>query len=370
MNREISKKLSKATCRGIWDWIIQVILWLAIALTIYLMNFNQLVQQDDGPIKYFRRFVTLLIAIIIYVANNIFFSTTFKFLYNEKDSDTLLQVLRGLVSHPPEISFFIEYLEKTQTNCSTSNNETIPNDITTRLTKATSLSDSKDFKYYSARDISGVLRFDKDKNPEKKFFADLSLTLEVNFADSITRYEYEKEKKDFVNPSKFRGEEYKFKERKTIKKLFKEKLIKITDDPPVFAKWYIYITFVFLGIVEFYKLYIKHITITDNFTIKKIISIEGNLDKEEYNEQNPALELYGNIHQFETFVWFNKNFVKKQFTPEEIQKSKRYEEGRQMSESLDSYDEDYNGTGGESGGRLENYYYETYNSVSNNVEEP
>ena len=60
----------------------------------------------------------------------------------------------------------------------------------------------------------------------------LELNEEINFADSITHYDYENEKTNFCRRNRFRDVFFIFKENKQIPGVKKYSLVKISNEDP------------------------------------------------------------------------------------------------------------------------------------------
>ena len=99
-----------------------------------------------------------------------------------------------LFQTPPEINFHCEcYHMVTRIHTSVDKDGHVNTYTTTE--KVVTYREIYKLPYYSARDVSGLFYLNCERaNIEKKYYIKLELKEEINFADAISLYDYEKEK--------------------------------------------------------------------------------------------------------------------------------------------------------------------------------
>ena len=339
-----SSKISYNKCRNVWDWIIQISLWLtAIILIIYasVTNNKKTLMYESitfGPLL----FGFFLILYIIYIINNIAFSNTFKFLYNQAKSDTLYKVLQSFVQKSPELVFIIECEREeadaqnnslTLQNVMNESDENLP-----KMTRVVTFTDQKKFKYYCWRDVSGCFEIDGKKFKEdQKFYINLTLKEDIDFADPITHLDYKTQKDEFIQKNRFKDIKFDQNETKRSSEKMQNQLIKLNEETPKSVKWYYYVVFVAICFAELYKIYIVYFTIKQTFTIKKLISSRNNLKEEDYKDNSPSLNIFGKVFTFENTFKVNNKLKVKSPTKEEIEKANEYVDSIKEESKEDEY---------------------------------
>ena len=163
-------------------------------------------------------------------------------------------------------------------------------------------------------------------NKCKKRFVSLKLDFELNFADTITMYDYIKQKNDYCNENKWRDEHLDFTEMRSIPDTFHEKLIKIDNDVPMYLQWYVFVGFLLCGIVELYKLFMQLFIIRERYVIRKLISSRNVVDNCEYDQLKPKISVFGDIVDVETKCKVVTGVDKVEPTEEEITAAKKYQQ--------------------------------------------
>ncbi len=237
----------------IWCWIIQIL--VIVFLVLLILTIKDSVWA-------------LFVFIFCYLA---YFITNLRsdaccYLLSGHDTTSIHDLLKTLFKNPLNISFECEcYHYVTRTYRSSVG--------TTRSTyKIVTYRGSEAFNYYSWRDISGVFQLESNKviQSEKKSFIRLKLNYLFEFADDINARDYLKQRSKFEISYGSIDTHFRFWENNTLDNFSDFNLVRITDSNPCFVSkyWFIFFTFI-IPIVEFYKLYIDSICISEEFKIKK-----------------------------------------------------------------------------------------------------
>ena len=146
------------------------------------------------------------------------------------------------------------------------------------------------YEIKSSRDISGNFIVNT-KNKNKKIIF-LKLKLDIIFDDENTSIDYLYKKYKFIKDNNEEEENCEIKEEIKIKDMKKYNMMKIYDDDSVLVNPYIFIILIFLIFVELYKIYLYYISIYEEFTIRKVISLRNDLSQfQEYNKYNPKVKI-------------------------------------------------------------------------------
>ena len=168
----------------------------------------------------------------------------------------------------------------------------------TRTVKVVTHRQSLNFNYRYYRDISGRLIFNPDeKIMNHKYYIYLKIINKAYLSDenSISHYE---SLKNTLEANRNRDTYFSFYENVDIEGQPNEYFIKRKDKDSWFVNSFWYIIFTMLTFAEPYKLYIKIITYCHVFEIKKVISIENNVNLDQrFDSFKPSLYIrYGNQH--------------------------------------------------------------------------
>jgi hypothetical protein len=127
-----------------------------------------------------------------------------------------------------------------------------------------------------------------------KKFVFLKLKIDIIFDNENTSIDYINKKGKFINDNNEEDQDCEIKEEIKIKEMNKYNMIKIYDDDSILVNFYIFILLTLLSFVEFYKIYLNYISIYEEFTIRKVISLINDLSQsQEYNKYNPDVKIMG-----------------------------------------------------------------------------
>ena len=198
-----------------------------------------------------------------------FCSPILKYLFNKEIEKTIVEKMESLFRKNPSIKLKsnIKHNNKYKTN-------------------------SYKYNIKSSRDISG--NFILNINGKNKKFVFLKLKLDIIFDNENTSIDYINKKGKFINDNNEEDQDCEIKEEIKIKEMNKYNMIKIYDDDSILVNFYIFILLTLLSFVEFYKIYLNYISIYEEFTIRKVISLINDLSQsQEYNKYNPDVKIMG-----------------------------------------------------------------------------
>jgi hypothetical protein len=291
-----AKKTSCArSCRRVWSIIVLILLWASIIFTIIVGTSSN--QDALG--------VAIGFLVFFYLAYTITAccSPTCSYLFNKHKADSIHDYMRSLFSSPPKVTWHIEcYHYETRTHHHKKSDGTTETRHETH--KVVTYRESEDFNYYSWRDISGLFLLDSHKifRSHNKVYIKLELEQDINFADDITKLDYQKQKDNFYYRNRWRDVHVDLREVRHVPGFNQFNMVRISNvHPPCVNKW-MYLFFVFvIPLVDLYKMYVDQFCVEQDYSIKKVISSRFNLNQPQYAEpyQNfvPALVIFDQPRQ-------------------------------------------------------------------------
>ena len=295
--------------------IFQILIWIVIVYTILNPDFYPL----------------LIFAYIIYVIIELC-SPTGLFLLNKKSTNSLYNTLKEIFISPPVLQLTVScfHMEKRTEKTTTKEGKEIKKEIQER--KET-YNERRDFPYYSFRDISGLFRIDLDNEVfRNKIYIKLTLDTMISFGDSISYYDYQNFKNNFIFENQKRDDKMDFRENFYISNLSKNNLIKIKDEEPFYINYFWFLICTLLTMSLPYEIIFNRISIEGKYQIKKIISTRYNLNSYEYDgmygNSIPAIKLGNDTYNFDTndYGYYNPDAEINLPTLEELENAKQYEE--------------------------------------------
>jgi hypothetical protein len=223
--------------------------------------------------------VTFVIYLFYVILN--FRSQTASYLSHIKKADTIHVLIKKMCTGAPGLRWDLECY-----NYSTGKTKR-------RITHR----ESKNFQYFTWRDISGALLLDSHHG---KSFIKLELNFEIEFADEITKYDYQMQKDLFYNMNKKRDTYCSVTETKELQDYNQFNFVKISDESPCGVNYYLFVLFtVFIPVVELYKIYVNSCYIEQKLNIKKVVSTRYNLNEQAHAQQwldrQPKFSFYGQL---------------------------------------------------------------------------
>jgi hypothetical protein len=265
---------------NIIGWILQVIIWGLLALSIII--------KKPLPI------IALIIVYLLYILIE-FCGPTSCSLCHKKNVEGMKEKMGKLFRTPPVIEW--EY-------------KCFHYSYTTDKKKVTKKGTEK-MRYYSSRDISGPFNLNCDANSiSKKYYIKLELSEDISFADDLTEYDYKKQLKNLETDIHIS-----YEERKYIPGMEEYYLVKIGKEEPPCVNCGLFFLFTVLTLVEFYQLYVNQFNVYQDFCIKKVISTRYNLNSGKYNEiykdSNPFINLIKIQYKFQPsdYNYLNRDYT-------------------------------------------------------------
>ena len=329
-----SNKLPTGKKRGFSNWIIQILIWIFIISFIISKKFES--STNNLYILSYILITCFIINYILYILSNILFSKTFLFLLDKNKSKTLKEILLDLTTKLPKITISINcyHIGNKEINDDSNINSEEEYENINNLTnesfsdRITTYNESKEFQYYSCRDISGEINLDNNINKKNEYlFVELNIKFDIIFGDIITMYDYDIFKNQFFIENRWRDVHLNLEEKKEIESDYENKIIKIDNTNIKFFNWELYLIFLFFGLIEFYKLSFEKYVIVQDYTIRKIISSRNKINQSDFKYLDAKIIYKGeNIlinENNETLI--NEDYIPKKITQKEINDSKKYE---------------------------------------------
>lgn len=294
--------------------IYQLLIWVVILYTLVNRNI----------------FPLLVIVYIFYLIIE-FASYTCRFLLNKSSTNYVYNQLKEIFSTAPvlKLTCVCYHFEKTLEERKDKDGNIVRQEVINRVETYKS---SDYFPYYSFRDISGLFKIDLNSDIFKnKSYIKLKLDTKIGFADTISCWDYEAFKSNFINQNRYRDEKMDFREDINIPNLSKVNLIKIKDEEPFYVNFFIFFLCVLLTMGVPYELLLDNISIEGTFQIHKIISTRYNLNDMQYNNMYgnsiPSIKLGRDEFNFAPNDYSNIDQSVEVNLPtlEEIEKAKMYE---------------------------------------------
>ena len=281
------------------------------------------IQPDSYPI--------LIFVYVLYLIIN-FCSSTSHFLLNKKSANSIYNKLKEIFISPPVLQLSIScYHYEIRYEQKKDKDGNIFEDKITE--KVETYRERKDFPFYSFRDISGLFKIDLDNEIYRnKTYIKLTLDTVISFADSISYYDYQTFKNNFINENKIKDQEYEIKENFYIANLSKNNLIRIKDEEPFYINYFYFFLCTIFTMALPYEVNLDKISIEGIYQIKKIISTRYNLNNYEYDGMYahtvPSIKLGNNTYNFtsDDYGYHDENAYVNLPTMEEIENAKKYEE--------------------------------------------
>ena len=302
-----------ATC-----WIFQLFTWGCLATSLYFF----LTQQKWAI------FIAVGVCYLIYIILE-FRSVTAKYLCNKSSDQGLFDKMGKYFQAGPVISFWCEcfHYEKTITYEVDSKGNLVKKESSPK--KVVTYTETYFFNYHSARDVSGLFHLNCEKaDIKKKHYIKLELEEEINFADSISLYDYETEKSNFQLRNRSRDTNFNFKETKFIPDVKHHHLVKLNSDCNCMINFFWFFIFTLLALAEFYKIYLECACVFQRFKLRKIISTRYSLDEPKYQALAPRIDLISQQYQYkkESYNYKNDNYIVQKPTESELEAAEQYQD--------------------------------------------
>jgi len=167
----------------------------------------------------------------------------------------------------------------------------------TKNVKVVTRTESEHFHYCSVRDVSGLLNVKCDKAQiKRKCYIKLQLEEEINFADAITKADYEHQKSSFKDRMRGYDDHMDYSETKRLPGITRHNLIKLGEYDPCTVSCFWYFIFIIFALGQFYKWHVSSFCVSQSYyKIRKIVSSRYNLNSAEMDKKyrlfNPQINL-------------------------------------------------------------------------------
>jgi len=200
----------------------------------------------------------------------------------------------------------------------------------TRTDKVYTFRDHELFNFCSWRDTSGLFLLNTEENlrNKKKSYIKLELDLEFEFADDVTKWDFNRQKENMINRNKYRDTHMEFSQNIKLPGMDTYNFIKIGDKEPACLNCGAFLFFTFIiPVMELYKMYVESCSINQDYTIKKVVSSRYNLNTEEARQRfdpvMPKIVIYDNETNYNNCPQeFNK--VYDMPSAEELEESEKF----------------------------------------------
>lgn len=263
-------------CQQGWNWSVQICLW---GFIIYI--------GISGGMKHYLDIWEIVVISILYAVYliNFFCYKSCCFLSNRHEKSTIYTYMQKMFYTPAHINFHVECYHYETRHFTTTDSKGNVRQYT-RTEKVVSHRESERFMYYSWRDTSGTLMIDsQNAKNDNKAYVKLELALRVEFADDITRLDYNVQKKNQYMRNRFRDRHISQWETTTLQDFNQFNLVNISDDEPVCISVWWYVLFTIIPVVMLYDLYFNYWCVAKDYTLKKTVSSRYNLMAPEHDNR-------------------------------------------------------------------------------------
>ena len=298
-------------------WIFQILSWISIVASGIIYSKN-----NDNSVA----FVAFGIIYLIYIILE-FCSPTSKYLCHKSSDQGIYQKMGIHFQTPPEILFHCEcYHYETRTHYTTDSKG--HRHRHTERVRVTTYRETYSMPYYSERDVSGLFYLNCDKAyAQQKRYIKLELKEEINFADAISYYDYERAKSAFWRRNRFRDVHFDFNEERRIPGLVHHNLVKLVKQEPCIVNYFWFFFFTILTIAEFYRILFDSYCVYQKFKVRKLVSTRYDLNQPVYQVFVPQINLISQQYQYgqEYYNYLNQGYELELPTLEELEAAKQYQ---------------------------------------------
>jgi hypothetical protein len=279
--------------------------------------------QDSEAVGVFSAFgVCYLVYIILE-----FCSPTSRYLCHKSSDQGMYEKMGRNFQTPPEIRFHCECYHYETRHHTRTNKDGKTEHYTTRE-RVTTYTETYSLPYYSERDVSGLFYLNCDRAYiEKKFYIKLELKEEINFADAISYYDYERAKRHFWRRNRFRDVHFDFRETRVIPGMDHHNLVKLAINEPCMVNYFFFFLFTILTVAEFFRLYVDSLCVYQKFKVRKLVSTRYDLNQPVYQVFVPQLDLISQQYTYnqDQYNYVNQSYDLQLPTQEELEQAKQYQ---------------------------------------------
>ena len=305
------------TCYTVGCWIATICVWASIAVSLYFYI-------SEGKVEIFG---ALGFFYIVYLVLE-FCSTTSRYLCNKSTDQGMYEQMGRNFQTPPEIRFHCECYHY-ETRHHTRTNKDGKTEHYTTTEKIVTYTEVYSLPYYSERDVSGLFYLNCDRAYiEQKAYIKLELQEEINFADAISYYDYERAKAFFWRKNRFRDAQFSFWETRIIPGMKHHNLVKMVAVEPCIVNYFFFFIFTILTIGEIYSILFQRYCVYQKFKVRKLVSTRYDLNLPVYQGFVPQLNLIVNQYSYEPnyYNYVNQSYDLQLPTKEELEQAKQYQD--------------------------------------------
>jgi hypothetical protein len=310
-------QVERNCCYNSACWIFQVLSWISLIVACIVYSINK---KNDGV------FAVFGIVYAIYIILE-FCSPTSRYLCNKSSDQGIYYKMGRYFRTPPEILFHCEcYHYETRVTYSKDNKGGRRAHKTRE--RVTTYKETYSLPYYSERDVSGLFYLNCDKAyAERKRYIKLELKEEINFADAISYYDYERAKAAFWRRNRFRDIHFDFSESREIPGMAHHNLVKLVNEEPCLINYFWFFIFTLLTIAEFFRIYLDSMSVYQKFKVRKLVSTRYDLNQPVYQVFVPQIDLICQQYQYgqEYYNYVNQGYDLQLPTEEELEAAKQYQ---------------------------------------------
>jgi hypothetical protein len=302
-------------CWKVLGWCFQIGTWATLIMSIALSG-------DNGSGIFAVFFIFYLAYMVIE-----FCSPTARYLCHKSSDQGMYQKMGRNFQTPPEICFHCECYHYVDVEYYTTDKDGNKHRHT-RKEKRVTYTERYVVPYYSSRDVSGLFYLNCERAViEKKRYIKLELKEEINFADAISYYDYERAKSHFWLRNRFRDTHFSFWETRTIPGMDHHNLIKLVDQEPCTVNMPFFVLFTFLTGAEIFSLYFDTLCVYQKFKVRKLVSTRYDLNQPVYQTFVPQLDLISNQYEYgaEYFNYLNQGYDLQLPSQEELEAARQYQ---------------------------------------------
>ena len=302
-------------CYNTACWIFQILSWVSIIVSGIMYSKKKENSTAFGSFGLF-----YLVYIILE-----FCSPTSKYLCHKSSDQGIYYQMGRLFRTPPEIIFHCECYHY-ETKVTYSKDSKGHSHAHRTRERVTTYRESYSLPYYSERDVSGLFYLNCDKAyAQRKKYIKLELIEEINFADAISYYDYERAKAAFWRRNRF--SDVHFKESRIIPGLVNHNLVKLVNKEPCLVNYFWFFLATIITMAEFYRLYIDSISVYQKFKVRKLVSTRYDLNQPVYQVLVPQIDLISQQYQYDQqyYNYKNDNYDVQLPTEEELAAASQYQ---------------------------------------------
>ena len=304
-------------CYNTTCWIFQILSWVSIIVSGIMYSKKK---ENSAAFGSFGLFY------LVYIILE-FCSPTSKYLCHKSSDQGIYYQMGRHFRTPPEIIFHCECYHY-ETRVTYSKDSKGHSHAHRTRERVTTYRESYSLPYYSERDVSGLFYLNCDKAyAQRKKYIKLELVEEINFADAISYYDYERAKAAFWRRNRFRDVHFDFTESRIIPGLLQHNLVKLVNKEPCLVNYFWFFLATIITMAEFYRLYIDSISVYQKFKVRKLVSTRYDLNQPVYQVFVPQMNLITQQFQYgqEYYNYVNRNYDLQLPTQEEIEAAQQYQ---------------------------------------------